>query len=160
MATCVDRYWEQYLASLPAGAPRPARYVESFFFGFAPADAPEISRLVLEGTKTATGSVLWSYEADGKALPGAGDHWIVTHGADDPVCVIETTDVRIIPFDEVSVEYARAGGEGDRSLASWRKMYWRHIVSECQRIGRAPSEKAPLVMERFRVAYGEPLRRT
>ena len=45
--------------------------------------------------------------------PGAGDHWIVTNGADDPVCVIETTEVRIIPFDEVSEEYARTSGEGD-----------------------------------------------
>lgn len=108
---------------------------------------------MLAGTKTATGSALWSYEANGKRLPEVGDHWVVTAGADDPVCIIETTEVRILPFDEVGADYARDGGEGDRSLASWRDIYWRYLVSEGSRIGREPSPKAPLVMERFRVVY-------
>jgi uncharacterized protein YhfF len=108
---------------------------------------------VLAGTKTATGSLLWSYEADGKRLPEAGDHSIVTAGADDPVCIIETSEVRIVAFDEAGAEWARDGGEGDRSLATWRELYWRYIVSECGRIGREPSPQAPLVMERFRVVY-------
>jgi uncharacterized protein YhfF len=157
MAGTVDRYWEQYLATLPPHADRPSRYVESFSFGFTPEDASEIALLVLEKTKTATGSPLWSYEADGKPMPTTGDHWVVMNGSGDTVCIIRTTDVTIIPFDEVAEDYARAGGEGDRTLATWRGMYWRYIVSECRRIGRDPSEKAPLVMERFIVVYREPL---
>jgi uncharacterized protein YhfF len=109
--------------------------------------------LVLAGTKTATGSLLWSYEADGKRLPEVGDHFVVTAGADDPVCIIETTEVRILPYEQVGPDYARDGGEADRSLVSWRDVYWRYIASECRRIGRAPSREAPLVMERFRVVY-------
>lgn len=109
--------------------------------------------LVLSGAKTATGSLLWAYEADGKHLPEVGDHSIVTAGADDPVCIIETTEVRVLPVDEVDADWARDGGEGDGSLASWRDLYWRYIVSECRRIGREPSPRAPLVMERFRVVY-------
>ena len=111
----------------------------------------------LELGVTATGSVLWSYEADGRALPQVGDFWVVTNGGDDPVCVIQTTEIRILPFDEVGEEYARDGGEGDCTLGSWREMYWKYIVSECSRIGREPSRKAPLVMERFRVVYRERL---
>ncbi len=148
-----DRHWQAYLDSLPAGADRPARYVESFSFGFTPQDASEIAVLVIDGIKTATGSVLWSYEADGKPLPRVGDHWIVRDGAGEPACVIRTTDVAILPFDEVPETYAREGGEGDRTLATWRSMYWRYIVSECRRIGREPHEKAPLVMERFTAVY-------
>jgi uncharacterized protein YhfF len=148
-----DRYWARYLASLPPER-RPERpYVEAFWFGIVPDDAPEIVPLVLSGTKTATGAVLWAYEADGKRLPEIGDHSIVTAGADDPVCIIETTEVRILPFDEVGADWARDGGEGDRSLAFWRDLYWRYVESECRRIGREPSPKAPLVMERFRVVY-------
>lgn len=155
MSANADRYWARYLASLPAER-RPERsYVEAFYFGFSPDDGREIAPLVLAGTKTATGSVLWSYEADQKRLPEVGDRSIVTAGADDPVCIIETTEVRVIPFDEVTPDYAHDGGEGDRSMATWRDMYWRYIVSECRRIGREPSPKAPLVMERFRVAYRE-----
>ena len=155
MTSRADRYWQQYLASLPDGAEAPARYVEAFSFGFTPADASEIAELVLAGTKTATGSVLWSYEADGKPLPRSGEHWVVNDGGGQPVCIIRTTDVAILPFDEVPERYAREGGEGDRSLATWRPMYWRYIVSECRRIGREPLASAPLVMERFVVVYRE-----
>jgi uncharacterized protein YhfF len=153
----VEQYWSQYLRSIPPGQEQPSRYVESFSFGFTPADAREIAQLVLSGTKTATGSVLWSYEADKKRLPVVGDTWIVTVGSDVPVCIIETTEVRIIPFDEVTADYAWEGGEEDRGLASWRAIYWEYIERECQRIGLAPNTKAPLVMERFRVVYREPL---
>jgi uncharacterized protein YhfF len=50
------------------------------------------------------------------------------------------------------------GGEEDRSLESWREIYWEYIERECQRIGVEPNTHAPLVMERFRVVYAEPLR--
>ena len=155
--TNVERYWRQFRAS-PAGRQAPSRFVESFFFGTQPAGASEIAELVLAGTKTATGSVLWSYEADARPLPAVGDHWIVTGGGDDPACVIRTSHVAVIAFEDVGEEYARWGGEEDRTLASWRRMYWSYLVSECARIGRRPTRRAPLVMERFAVVYAEPLR--
>jgi len=153
----VERYWDQYLGSLPSRQEQPSRYVESFAFGFTPADAREIAQLVLNGTKTATGSMLWSYDADKKPLPIVEDLWIVIAGRDSPECIIKTTEVRIIPFDEVTADYAWEGGEEDRSLESWREIYWEYIERECQRIGLEPNIKAPLVMERFRVVYAEPL---
>ena len=97
MTTDVERYWNQYLISILGGQEQPSRYVDCFAFGFTPADAREIAQLVLNGTKTATGSVLWSYDVDKKPLPIAGDLWIVIAG-DAPACIIQTTDVRIIPF--------------------------------------------------------------
>lgn len=154
----VDLYWQQFLASLASTAETPTTYWGSNSFGFTEEDARDIAALVLAGTKTATGSLLWSYEADGKRVPRAGDYWIVTKGPDDPVCLVQTTEIRVIPFDQVTVDYARDGGEGDRSLEGWHEMYWRYILAECARIGRAPSEQAPLVMERFRVVYREPFR--
>lgn len=155
--TGTERYWRQFLDSLSAGQPRPDGYVEAFFFGMMPDRAPEITRLVLDGVKTATGSVLWSLEAKGKPIPRRGDYWIVTNGGDDPACIIRTVDSQVIPFDEVGEEYARWGGEGDRTLASWRSMYWSYILSECKSINRVPDSKTPLVMERFEVVYSERL---
>jgi uncharacterized protein YhfF len=154
----VDLYWVQFIESLPATSDRPEACSASGPFGFSPADAREISQLVLAGTKTATGSLLWSYEFDGRQVPRAGDYWIVTDGVDAPVCVVQTIDVRIVPFDEVTPDYAREGGEGDHSLEFWRGIYWRYIVSECSRIHHKPSEKALLVMERFRVVHRERFR--
>jgi uncharacterized protein YhfF len=155
MTSRADAYWSQYQKSLPPDASCPDRYIESFSFGFTPEDATEIAPLVITGNKTATGSVFWSYAADGKPIPTVGDYWIVLNGQQDPVCIIRTTDISIIPFDEVPEEYAREGGEGDLTLATWRPMYWQYIEMECERIGREPSSKAPLVMERFGVVYAE-----
>ena len=159
MPTNVDRYWDQYLRSLPEGVPRPARYAQSGHFGIVPEDAPEITVLVLNGTKTASGSLLWTYEAEGSRPPEPRDLGVVTNGHDDPVCILETTEVQVIPYDEVGEEWAIDGGEGDQTLASWRRIYWDFIVSECAKIGREPSKKAPLVMERFRVVYREPFQK-
>ncbi|MFQ5986970.1 MAG: ASCH domain-containing protein [Thermoplasmata archaeon] len=159
MPSNVDRYWKQYLRSLPWGVKRPARYTQAGYFGIVPEDAPAISALVLNGTKTASGSLLWTYEAERTRPPQPGDLGVITNGHDDPVCILETTEVQVIPFDEVGEDFARDGGEDDRTLASWRRIYWDFIVSECAEIGREPSEKAPLVMERFRVVYREPLRK-
>ena len=98
MTKNVERYWNQYLISIPGGQEQPSRYVECFAFGFTPADAREIAQLVLNGTKTATGSVLWSYDADKKPVPIVGDLWIVIAGSDGPVCIIKTLEVRTVPF--------------------------------------------------------------
>jgi uncharacterized protein YhfF len=154
-----DRYWEQYLKSLPSDAAHPESYVEAFSFGFSPGDATEIANLVLQGTKTATGSVLWEYEFDNQPVPRVGDHWVVEDGKGEPVCIIKTSEVSVIPFDEVGETYAVEGGEGDCTLEGWRSIYWHCIVAACERIGREPSKKAPLVMERFAVVYSEALRR-
>jgi uncharacterized protein YhfF len=83
---------------------------------------------------------------------------IVLDGDDRPVCVIETVEVTVVGYDEmVDAGFAYAGGEGDRTLESWRCTYWRYILPECARLEREPSRMTPLVCERFRVVYGAPL---
>ena len=65
MPSNVDRYWNQYIESLPVDADRPSAYVDSYYFGVVPEDALEISPLVLDGRKTASGGLKWVYEDDG-----------------------------------------------------------------------------------------------
>lgn len=64
----VERYWQQFLSSLDPDQPAPSRFAEAFFFGTKPESAHEITSLVLDGTKTATGALLWALEADGRRL--------------------------------------------------------------------------------------------
>ncbi len=158
MTSNVDRYWEQYLDSLPVDAKRPSGYADTVAFGFTWEHARAIAPLVRNGPKTATGDLVWSSEADGKPGARPRDLWVVIAGPDEPVCIVEVTEVRVFPYDEVPHEYAWEGGEGDRTVRDWRRIYWKLIVSECKRIGREPDVKAPLSMERFRLVYSEPLR--
>ena len=152
----VDRYWRQFQESLPSGAPRKTKPDWVFSFG-SKQHAPELADLVLRGTKTSTASLKWEYDAKGKRIPRVGDLSVITDGAGNPMCVIENTETRVLPLDEVDAAFAFEGGEGDRTLAGWRRMYWDYIVSECARLGREPNLTAPLVCERFRVRYREPL---
>ena len=81
--------------------------------------------LVLSGTKTATAGALWDYEVEGEELPTSGALGIVTDGRSVPQALVMTTQVVIVPFDEVSAEHAYLEGEGDRSLATWREVQQR-----------------------------------
>jgi uncharacterized protein YhfF len=157
MTDKVDQYWAQFPESLPGDAERPRLY-DTVSFGTSKESAGAIAALVLEGVKTATGALQWVYAAEGKPIPQAGNYGIVTDGEGEPVCVIQDVEVRIIPHNEVDPAFAWDGGEEDRSLESWRRIYWDYIVLECGRIRREPAADTPLVCGRFRVVYREPLR--
>ena len=153
-----DRYWAQLVRSAPAGSARPRSYYEAFHFGSG-ADATSIAALVVRH-ETSTASLQWVYDAEGRRPPIPGDLSIVLDGLDHPVCVIETTEVKVVPYDAmVDEKFAYEGGEGDRTLKSWRRMYWTYILSECARIEREPFRQTPLVCERFRAVYDAPLER-
>ena len=150
-----DRYWALFVELEPDHAPH-ARYRHVFAFGTRPEEAVPVAELAIAGIKTTTASLAWSYAFDGKRVPAQGDFSIVTDATGRPLCVIETTEVRMVTFEDVDEGFARDGGEGDRTLESWRRMYWSYIVSECERIGRKPSRRAPLVCERFEVLFSDP----
>jgi uncharacterized protein YhfF len=57
---------------------------------------------------------------DKTPLPQKWDLSIVLDGNGNPVLVIESITVVILPFNEVSEQFAFEEGEGDRSLAYWR----------------------------------------
>jgi uncharacterized protein YhfF len=54
---------------------------------------------------------------------------------------------------EIDEAYAATEGEGDGSLAYWRRVHWDFFSKECVSIGRDPSEEMPVVCEIFRVVH-------
>ena len=59
----LEAYWSGYLETLPAGSPmRDEQYVAEGW-GDSPRLADELGTLIATGTKTATCSALWEYEA-------------------------------------------------------------------------------------------------
>jgi uncharacterized protein YhfF len=82
-----------------------------------------------------------------------GDLSIIANWDGDPLCVVETTEVTITQFDQVSPQFAYDEGEGDRSLDYWRRVHWAFFAEECADIGREPAHNMPVVCERFRVIY-------
>ena len=149
-----DRYrlfWQEFARSR-VGDPTP-HFLEAFHFDDNESSANELAGLVLSGQKRAGAALLWAYEVESKQLPKPGDLSIVTNFAGDPLCIIETQRVDIVPFKEVSEEFAATEGEGDGSLAYWRRAHEAFFGRECRRIGRQPTQDMPVVCERFEVVY-------
>ena len=110
----IETYWQRFLDSLPPDSPvRDERYVAESW-GDSPQMADELGALISAGTKTATCSALWEYEAEGESLPEIGLKTIVLDGNGDPMCIVETTEVEVWPYDEVDSRFAYEEGEGDR----------------------------------------------
>jgi uncharacterized protein YhfF len=150
----LDEFWQSYLASLPEDDPARRRPMPpAWGFGDGPEMADELGELVCRGIKQATCSSLWEMQHDGEAVPQPGDLSIILDGRGDPICIIETTEVEVKPFDAVDADFAFDEGEGDRSLTTWRAVHRRFFSRTLKAIGRAPEETMPVVCERFRVVW-------
>ena len=119
---------------------------EVWAFGGAP---DELAELTKNGIKTATCSALCFYESEEEPMPKPGDLSIVLDSKGEAVCIIRTTKVYVLPFDQVSEEHAFKEGEGDRSLEYWRKVHKEFFSSELKSIGQDFDEKMDVVCEEF-----------
>ena len=149
----IEAYWRTYVDTLAADSSvRDERYVAEGW-GDSSQMADELGALIAAGTKTATCSALWEHEAEEGPLPETGVRTIVLDGNDDPLCIVETTEVDVRPYDQVDAQFAYEEGEGDRSLKYWREAHWRFFSRTLPRMGKEPAMNMPLVCERFRVIY-------
>ena len=123
---------------------------DAWAFGEA---ADKLAALVREGIKTATCSAYDLYEAEGEDLPLPGKTSVILDSADEAVCIIRTTRVYVVPFDEVTAEHAFREGEGDRSLAYWREVHESFLKEELSSIGRTFDGSTRVVCEEFEVIY-------
>lgn len=144
-------FWESF-ARTRAVDPTP-RFLEAFYFDDNEPSANELAELVIEGRKRATAGLLWAHDSENKRIAEPGDLSIVTDFSGNEVCVIETTRVDIVPFSEVSEDFAATEGEGDGSLEYWRRAHEAFFARECKRIGRTPEPDMPVVCERFEVVF-------
>jgi len=151
-SSSVERMWTVFVAARPDVAGPDATY-EAWHFCDNAADADELAELVLSGRKRATAGALWSYEDEEEPLPKAGDFAIVTDWAGRARCVIRTSSVEVVPFEAVTDDFAATEGEGDGSLAYWRKEHWEAFSRGLAEIGRVPDLGMPVVCERFDVVF-------
>lgn len=146
-------FWEAFEAA--AGFDASSRFLEAFHFDDNERSANALAQLVLAGSKRATAGLLWAYEAEHKPLPKRGDLSVVTAWEGRPLCVIETTAVAVMPFEDVGESFAATEGEGDGSLRYWKEAHWAFFGRECRRIGKELDPWMPVVCEEFAVIYAQ-----
>ena len=116
-------------------------------------DPDKLAMLVKNGIKTATSSAYSLYESEGEPLPQVGEYNIILDSKEEAVCITRTTKVYIAVFDAVSSEHAFREGEGDRTLASWRKVHERFFTEELKAVGETFHGSTKIVCEEFEVVF-------
>lgn len=109
-----------------------------------------LNTLVLAGVKTATAGLLTEYAEEGEELEHVGERLVLVDDTDALAGVVEVTGAEVVPFAEVSWDFARSEGEGDRSIEEWRAghaAYWA-------RVGTPVTDDTDIVCIRFRLVSG------
>lgn len=156
MKKSIREFWGQYLTTLPA-AEQAGRSYTVWSFGYSSEMADRLGELVRRGVKTATSTLLWEFESTGETLPKPGDLSLILDGRGEPLCIVETVEVETTPFDQMSERHAWEEGEGSRTLEYWRAAHLEFFTETCARINRQPDEHMPVVCERFRLVFPQPV---
>lgn len=126
---------EQDLRSAEFGPPGPLR--------------DQLVRLILDGQKTVTSSLVSDYEIEGEALPEPGELDLLLDSNDRGVAVLETVAVTVVPLGDIPWSHVVAEGEGHTSLADWRRDHERFWADNSP-AGHL-DDSTPVVMQEFRV---------
>jgi len=96
------------------------------------------------------------YEIEREPLPRRGQRSVVVDSNNQPVCVIETVDVLLVPLGEVGYEHVVDEGEGHATVSEWRaahENFW-HRKEMTDSLGEATfvlDDATLVVLERFRL---------
>lgn len=92
-------------------------------FVFPVPERDRLVSLILSEAKTATAALLMDYTEDDEPLPHVGGRSALVDSADRPVAVLETTEVETIPLGNVTDRQAIDEGEGNVTVAQWRRTH-------------------------------------
>jgi len=149
----VMKMWRLFLSSIGENVESTEKAFSSWHFEITKEGADNLANLVLTGKKRATAASLWVETYDHGVIPKVGDFSIITDWAGQAKCIIQTTKIDIVPYDEVTEAFAVIEGEGDGSLEYWQKVHLEYYKKECRRIGKKFTSKMPVICEVFEVVY-------
>lgn len=149
----VEIMWENYLESIGENLEDTNKKYDSWHFCDNKKSADELAILVKKGIKRATTSLNYWYETKGEEAPKVGNINIIENWDKKAQCIIQTKKVRITPFNEVSEEFARREGEGDKTLKYWQDEHRDFFIRELKDESIDFSEDMLVVCEEFELIY-------
>ncbi|MCT4595762.1 MAG: ASCH domain-containing protein [Anaeromicrobium sp.] len=149
----VEEMWKGYLKSIGEHIENTDKSYISWYFCDNEKSANELAQLVKDKVKRATTSLYYWYEVENEPLPKEGDLNVITNWDGIAECIIQTKKVTIVPFDEVTEEFAKTEGEGDKSLKYWREAHIDAFTRGLKEQGKEFSEDMLVVCEEFELVY-------
>lgn len=141
-----QQMWEEYLSLEKI---KDCGY-EAWGFGASP---DELASLVKRGIKRATSSAYDLYAKDSEPLPKVGEYSVILSSSGEAVCIIKTIKVEVLRYCDVTEDFAFKEGEGDRTLAYWRRVHEDFFTQELRAEGLEFSPEMKVVCEQFELIY-------
>lgn len=151
MNDATQAYWHAFL-NANLDVPRDMPY-QVWYFGNSREMAMDLAALVIAGTKTATASLAKTNEIEPDKAPIENGYSVVTDFDGKPMCIVQTTEIRHMPFNEVDAQFAFDEGEGDRTLEYWRDVHLSYFAREAAEFGFDFDENSIVCYERFRLLF-------
>ncbi|HRH42719.1 MAG TPA: ASCH domain-containing protein [Pyrinomonadaceae bacterium] len=150
MSDLTKMFWNDFCSQKGLDANIP---YQVWFFGNSQKMAIELAELVVSGKKSATASLVAVNERQPENAPVDDGYSVVTDFEGNPLCIIQTTEIRLMPFDKVDAQFAFDEGEGDQTLENWRDGHWKYFTQEASELGIEFNEKSLVCCERFKLLY-------
>lgn len=147
----ITEFWETYLKKTNQN-PEDAVYSGELSFSERGITASVQLNLVLSGSKTAIFTPFETFQINLEPIPISGEVYVVTDSENEPKCIIEVTDVNVVPFNEISWELAQRDGENE-NLDEWREKMQDFIEEDAALCGFEAKPDTKIVCEIFRVIY-------
>ena len=141
-------YLDKHLEDAFVNAPKTIHFCDNEH------DANECVNLVVNGIKKATSPSLLGLQLRNEPLPKIGDFMVITDWSGKAKCIVKTTAEKLKPYFSIDEEYAKKEGEGDKSLAYWKKTHWDYYQRELSEFNREPRESMIIVCQEFEKVYG------
>ena len=146
----VEKFWFEYLEK--NNLPKTTPYSGEFILGEDEVSCLQLSALILGGKKTGSFTALDSFIIDNEPLPKAGSNYVVADWNEVPLCIMQTTKVTILPYNQITWEMAEKEGEED-SFESWKESHNEFFEYDAEIMGYEFKPDMPVVFEEFKVIY-------
>ncbi|BDR54952.1 hypothetical protein KIMH_10630 [Bombiscardovia apis] len=125
-------------------------------FGFPGPLRNALVEAILTGRKTATTSLLAQYQLSGEPIESVGDRSVLVDSHEQPLAILETTQIKVVSLSSVDLRHAIDEGEGDKTIESWRikhTAFWQcpEMRSKLRDPEFAVDDDTEVVLERFLV---------
>jgi len=149
----VKEMWKKYLMATDDDIIKQNKNYTSWYFCDNEISANNLAELVKQGVKRATTGLYYSYKVEGETLPQVGDFNIITNWHGIAQCIIETKVVSILPFKDVTEEFAKIEGEGDKSLKYWKAVHSSFLLESYLEHKNKFEEDMLVVCQEFETVY-------
>ncbi|WP_186380888.1 MULTISPECIES: ASCH domain-containing protein [Paenibacillus] len=147
-ANIIQEYWQRFAKQNELNMDVPSAWM---FGDGSKAMGDELGGLVVSGMKTGTCSAHCAYELENEEIPKVGQYDIVLDGDNNPLAIIQMTQIEVVKMNEVTHEFARSEGEGDLSYAYWYQEHVEFFTWQLSQYGLTFTPEILLVCQTFKV---------